>query len=580
MPDWTTLLAWIGTYWLHSTLLLAGTWLWTRCQRPTSHALIEAAWKLAAVGAFLTTSMQLSLGIESPLNVALRTAWPQPKVNDVRIGQQESATHFHTIRDQATPGSRSALIAHDKVVDDKVVDDKVHPAATPFDDGTQLIQTQSLSNEVELIGQSSEFNLHSDQTNAQTLELRESSPIPSRASALEDFSWFAAARRVSTLIITATGGSILALCLFGLIKLTVNHWGFVTRMQSCVILPHGRARDLLDQLLIEAKIRRKVTLLLADDEMEPGAWGLLLWRIVLPPRAVDELTQDELQALLAHELAHLVRGDQWWIWIGQILTTCLAWQPLNRLAFREWRHAAEYLSDAWAVERRVTRLSLARCLTTVAEWRLSSIVPLAGVGGEHRSSLSQRIERLVDETSLKDPWMTRSRRQLLAAAGCFIAVTTTCCAPAAMLHAEPERTFTADTSAHLTEQTAKQWNSGPNNVVEVNDTSPNFNADVFQSDPGTQVHSPAAADEFNENINAIALNVDERPRHQLTHVILHEVSVDLQGLITELSELDDMLAQSARLRQTGRIQLRIQHFRVQLQRVTRIRENLSAQLQL
>src|SRR5437879_8786015 len=158
---------------------------------------------------------------------------------------------------------------------------------------------------------------------------------------------------------------------------------------------------MLDELCRMVPRARAIRLLAAPDDPEPAAFGINRWTIVLPERAVKELPEDELRALLAHELAHLVRGDSIWLCISRVICSCLAFQPLNHLARREWQRAAEILCDHWAVGRTGTPLALARCLTVVAGWRLSgraSAALLAATG--RKSGLADRIERLVEGDSL------------------------------------------------------------------------------------------------------------------------------------------------------------------------------------
>ncbi len=146
---------------------------------------------------------------------------------------------------------------------------------------------------------------------------------------------------------------------------------------------------------------------------EPAAFGIWRPTIVLPP-SCEALPREELRAVLAHELGHIVRGDVWWLLIGRVLTTVLGFQPLNRIARREWTAAAECLCDSWAVDRGVERLTLARCLTALAEHRLTGVSladALAAVGSP--SSLRTRIERLVADPVV-DPWTKQSRRWLLS----------------------------------------------------------------------------------------------------------------------------------------------------------------------
>ena len=157
---------------------------------------------------------------------------------------------------------------------------------------------------------------------------------------------------------------------------------------------------------------------------EPFACGLLRWTIVLPAGIERELSHAELQALLAHEVAHLVRRDPWWLWLGEVLCTCLAFQPLNLLARRRWQQAAELLCDDWAVEQKVSATSLASCLTRIAEWRLvrrAAVMGLTAVGPA--GSLTQRIEWLLRTGRAAEPKRPRGRTLatlLTFAAGLFV----------------------------------------------------------------------------------------------------------------------------------------------------------------
>ena len=174
--------------------------------------------------------------------------------------------------------------------------------------------------------------------------------------------------------------------------------------------------------------KRQIRLLIVPGFAEPAAFGLWRPTIVLPP-SCESLPRDELRAVLAHELGHFARGDVWWLLIGRVLTTCLGFQPLNRIARREWTAAAECLCDEWAVGRGVERLTLARCLTALAEHRLTGISladALAAVGSP--SSLRTRIERLVSDP-VADPWSKRTRSWLLGSSMLALAVVMTLMIP-------------------------------------------------------------------------------------------------------------------------------------------------------
>jgi beta-lactamase regulating signal transducer with metallopeptidase domain len=389
------------------------------------------------------------------------------------------------------------------------------------------------------------------------------------------------------------GLALLAFTLLGVVRLIVSQLGFLQRMQSCQTVESGDARDILDRLLKTSGIRRKVTLLLIADEIEPGAWGLLSWRIVLPPRALDDLSKTELQALLAHELAHLARGDQWWIWIGHVLTLCIGWQPLNRIAFREWRKSAEYLCDAWAVECNVSRLNLARCLASVAGWRMSTVVRLAGVTGENRSSLSGRVERLIDDCALSDPWRTPGRRQILAAASGFLGVVVVCCAPSAKLFGSPSVAVKQMDVAVANSKSESTREDLPESVEPTAVSSRRRGnsrlASLQENDYPQMAFMPSwqpdrGADEHVERPQAAAPTVNKSPRRKLTRVIFHEVSiqdvlVDLDTLALDLMDLEEMLVQSRTLINSRQAQFKVTHFHVRLLGYVQSRE-ASDQLEL
>jgi beta-lactamase regulating signal transducer with metallopeptidase domain len=189
------------------------------------------------------------------------------------------------------------------------------------------------------------------------------------------------------------------------------------------VLQDGPARVALDRLLQQNRIRRPILLLASSRYFEPFTFGFIRWTIVLPEDTDRRLAADELGALLAHEVAHLVRGDAYWLWIGQFLCTCLPFQPLNALARRGWQQAAEYLCDDWAIDRGIRSLSLARCLTQIAEWRRGMRrSPLGLAAGGAKSTLVQRIERLIEHSQCSDDWTKPTRRRLfnLAAVMCSV----------------------------------------------------------------------------------------------------------------------------------------------------------------
>ena len=426
----------LATYLLHSTLLLLLVWFVLRVSRTTSHLLEEQMWKAAAVAGVLTTSIHLSFGIASPvvrLPLARETpaAIEQPLAETVRehpgdrvLGSMRVAGRHAAAPERAVPpvesppqlrpaprtpagGRTQASVPRRPSPGTRPLDAEVPFAPTVVDRGDVPSASPPPPDETNLPDEA-----RAASNNAPVVSVASGAATETDPPA-ESESWDFRSGKSLISIVLAVG--ILAACLLG---------RFLLQMLACrrraarwKPLESEQAAALLDELRAAAGIRRRATLFSSSVYSEPVAFGVFRWRIVLPDGLEKDFPRGELQALLAHELAHLVRGDALWVWIGHVLCSLLAFQPLNFLARRRWRRAAEFQCDDWAVRHSVPPLALARCLTRVAERRQSRracAAALSAVGA--KSSLSSRVERLVAETKRTDPWESVRRRRLVEAA--------------------------------------------------------------------------------------------------------------------------------------------------------------------
>lgn len=216
-------------------------------------------------------------------------------------------------------------------------------------------------------------------------------PVPQKSS------WYPWATR-------SIGLCCLTIAAMGLLRYVwrwLKFWRYEAKLSR---LDSGRASLILNQLLHELGKRVRVRLLIDRMNSEPAAYGIWNWSIVVPRRAVEELSDKDLRSLLAHELGHLIRRDPLWLVIGNILCHLLGFQFLNFVARREWSQASEISCDDWAVQRTQDPVSLARCLTRVAEWRFLVKRPgWVSAATGLRSIFSTRIERLVAEEPSRSP---------------------------------------------------------------------------------------------------------------------------------------------------------------------------------
>ncbi len=332
------LTAWLLTYALHSTVLLGAAWLATRLLRP-SPARRDLLWKAAMIGGIVTATWQAAVP-----------------------GGTLLAGHAFVPGQAAVTAGPPAY----RVVEDGVV---VHPEASPADPARPAsgerepgCRTQSCS----------------------------SSPVaaPAGAAGLGD--------RLH-LDRWAAGAALLWLAgaLIGLGRLVAAKRRLARLLASREAVAGGPLPALLHRLRVSSGFLDPVRLSVSDHICGPVALGRR--EICLPRRALTDLTPNQQESVLAHELGHLVRRDPLWLVAGATVEAVFFFQPLNRAARRELRDAAEFLCDDWAVARTGRGLTLARCLAEVAGWIHASRRPLLAAGmAEERSPLVRRIERLVN----------------------------------------------------------------------------------------------------------------------------------------------------------------------------------------
>ena len=174
------------------------------------------------------------------------------------------------------------------------------------------------------------------------------------------------------------------------------------------VIRRGRPTVILQEILGPAADR--VTLSCSRSLRVPVAFAR---EICVPVRALRELPDDELRALLAHEAAHVVRRDAAWLLIAAAVRALGWWQPLNLVAAARLRLAMELSCDERAAAEPGERAALARCLIKVAEWNVGplnddgAVLAVVATMASRGSALRRRLESLLDDAPRRGnaPWL-------------------------------------------------------------------------------------------------------------------------------------------------------------------------------
>lgn len=139
--------------------------------------------------------------------------------------------------------------------------------------------------------------------------------------------------------------------------------------------------------------------------------------VCVPPWALQQLRPLQRRAMLAHELAHLMRCDPHWR-VALAASACVLPLPMAATARRRLDHLAEHACDAWAARQTGAGRALAEALAACAEYGLSGrqVSAFAAAMAPPRSALVERVQRLIEDKPMQFDRISTLRRTLLGSA--------------------------------------------------------------------------------------------------------------------------------------------------------------------
>ncbi len=191
--------------------------------------------------------------------------------------------------------------------------------------------------------------------------------------------------------------AVVALWLAGVALLAARllvSWSRVRRLVRGGVRPRRPEWEAAAARLTEALgIRRAVRLLESRAVEVPGVIGALRPVILLPASALTGLSPDEIEMLLAHELAHVRRHDYLVNLLQCLVETLFFFHPAVWWISRRVRVEREHCCDDLAVAVCGSPVQYARALTRLEELR--GALPLVAAAGG--GSLLGRIRRLAGQ---------------------------------------------------------------------------------------------------------------------------------------------------------------------------------------
>jgi beta-lactamase regulating signal transducer with metallopeptidase domain/type II secretory pathway component GspD/PulD (secretin) len=182
-----------------------------------------------------------------------------------------------------------------------------------------------------------------------------------------------------------------------LLWLMVRWWQITRRV--CLATTSERLSAIADEAKKIVGMKLNVQAKVATNSMSPAVCGLFRPVILIPQSLAENFSDEQLRAVLLHELIHLSRRDVWVNFLQALLQIFYWWHPLVWLANARIRRVREEaVDDAVMLALRDEAETYAPTLLEVAKLALNRPLASLGLVGimESRHALRQRIERLVD----------------------------------------------------------------------------------------------------------------------------------------------------------------------------------------
>ncbi len=167
----------------------------------------------------------------------------------------------------------------------------------------------------------------------------------------------------------------------------------VVLVRRAARLNWGREADALARAMARSTCARRIELRQVDSTVEPGIVGVVAPAIVWPAGLSERLTDDELEAVLAHEIAHVKRHDNLMAWLQIVAETVFWFYPVTWWLGTRIITERERACDEEVVHMGTDTQSYAAGILKVCNFCLRA--PAAFVAGVGGSNLAQRVERIV-----------------------------------------------------------------------------------------------------------------------------------------------------------------------------------------
>ena len=156
-------------------------------------------------------------------------------------------------------------------------------------------------------------------------------------------------------------------------------------------------RLFVEKLSHQLGIKRSVSVFLSHHVKSPLTIGFLKPVILIPFASLNNLSCEQIEAVLLHELAHIKRSDYLINLILSVIEVVLFFNPFMQLISRHIKRERENSCDDWVLQFEYNASNYAKALLVLATFNRSCGNPLTMNAVDQKHSLLIRVKRMIEK---------------------------------------------------------------------------------------------------------------------------------------------------------------------------------------
>ena len=180
---------------------------------------------------------------------------------------------------------------------------------------------------------------------------------------------------------------------FLVVRWAKGSFGLARAVRTSSRSASSRETEILKRVRSQLQLTQEVVILVSDKVTAAGLWGIWRPTVLLPEAAASRLSDEELEAVMLHELLHVERRDNLAIVLQKSLLALLWFYPLIWLLDKKLFEERERACDEEVVRlRQSPKTYISGILKIVRACVEQQLVGTSSIGG---SGLKRRIRHLL-----------------------------------------------------------------------------------------------------------------------------------------------------------------------------------------